>query len=291
MRKILLLGLGLTLVLCFPGEMYGHRGKRNSFGCHKNERRRNYHCHRGPLEGRTFSSLAKAKAALQVQRARSEPIVITNEALLVYYRPNRWAARGLTPGVKLDGREIARLDNGRYFSILVEPGIHQSRSSMKRHAPVEVNAKAGDVIYFEMVLLPGTWKSGGRLIPTPAADALDAIRKLKPLGHKWVSDVRVGFSIVATYEPGEAAPETPASESAEASAYVSVVEVDSRPSNADIFLDGKFVGNTPMTLRLKEGEYTIRIEKGAHTPWEKTLTALPMNTLRVFAELQVETPK
>ena len=37
--------------------------------------------------------------------------------LLVFYRPNRYYGNALAPSVYVDGNQIARLDNGRYFSL------------------------------------------------------------------------------------------------------------------------------------------------------------------------------
>ena len=63
------------------------------------------------------------------------------------------------------------------------------------------------------------------------------------------------------------------------------VEVTSLPTGADVDLDGKFVGNTPTTLRLTPGDYAIVVKAG-YKPWSRTLTALADNQLKVLAELE-----
>jgi hypothetical protein len=84
------------------------------------------------------------------------------------------------------------MDNGRYFVLSVKPGTLKITSSM-RHDPLEIEAKAGKPQFMEMAILTGTWKGGGRLIPTPAAEAQEAVKKLKPLDQKWAKSPQVSF--------------------------------------------------------------------------------------------------
>ena len=65
-----------------------------------------------------------------------------------------------------------------------------------------------------------------------------------------------------------------------------VVDVTSTPGGADVDLDGKFVRNTPVTLRLTPGDYAIVVKKAGYKPWSRTLTALADNQLKVLAELE-----
>jgi len=64
------------------------------------------------------------------------------------------------------------------------------------------------------------------------------------------------------------------------------VEVQSKPPGADILLDGKFVGNTPSTLRFAAGDHTVRIEKAGYKPWEKAFTVLAGGQLTLNATLE-----
>lgn len=43
---------------------HGHPGGLDSFGCHNDRKRGEYHCHRGPLAGQSFSSRGEAPAVL-----------------------------------------------------------------------------------------------------------------------------------------------------------------------------------------------------------------------------------
>lgn len=51
-----------------------------------------------------------------------------------------------------------------------------------------------------------------------------------------------------------------------------VLSVSSIPVAADVEVDGKFIGNTPSSVTLPAGEYTIRLTKKGYKPWEKKIT-------------------
>jgi hypothetical protein len=126
--------------------------------------------------------------AFSLLAALSGPAFAQDSATLVFYRPKRFMGSGLTPSIYVDGKQVARLDNGRYFSLKVVAGKHLVESSMKSHAGLEVDLKPADFAYLEMVILTGNWRGGGRLVPAPADDAKAALKKLKPLDDKWVID-------------------------------------------------------------------------------------------------------
>lgn len=49
-----------TFTVSLPGTVMAHEGKLDSMGCHYARNNRNYHCHEGRLEGKTFRSRAEA---------------------------------------------------------------------------------------------------------------------------------------------------------------------------------------------------------------------------------------
>ena len=51
------------------------------------------------------------------------------------------------------------------------------------------------------------------------------------------------------------------------------VAVVSNPAAADIEVDGGFVGNTPSTIDLTNGDHTITVSKTGYKPWERKLKA------------------
>ena len=57
--KALVYALVMCLMLAIVAK--GHGGGLDELGCHADKRKDNYHCHRGPLAGRTFRSKAEAE--------------------------------------------------------------------------------------------------------------------------------------------------------------------------------------------------------------------------------------
>jgi PEGA domain. len=51
-----------------------------------------------------------------------------------------------------------------------------------------------------------------------------------------------------------------------------VVDINSDPATADIEIDGRFSGQTPSTVELKEGDHRIIITKQGYLAWQKTLS-------------------
>ena len=59
----------LSAALLVPMVSSGHGGRTDSLGCQHNRKLGGYHCHSGPLAGRSFSSKAEAQAALRSRRS------------------------------------------------------------------------------------------------------------------------------------------------------------------------------------------------------------------------------
>jgi hypothetical protein len=49
-----------AFTVTLPFEAAAHEGKLDSLGCHYARNHRNYHCHEGIMEGRTFGSKGEA---------------------------------------------------------------------------------------------------------------------------------------------------------------------------------------------------------------------------------------
>jgi len=52
------------------------------------------------------------------------------------------------------------------------------------------------------------------------------------------------------------------------------VIIESTPPGADVLVDGAFIGNTPMTIRLPPRLLTLAIERAAFKPWSRQLTPI-----------------
>ena len=64
-----------------------------------------------------------------------------------------------------------------------------------------------------------------------------------------------------------------------------VTEITSDPDGAEIFLDETFVGTTPATLRIAEGQHTLALKSANHADWNRPITILKDSTVTVKATL------
>ena len=103
---------------------------------------------------------------------------------VVFYREHHLTGSALKPSIYVDGKEVDRLTNGRWFSVEMEPGKHELGSSAKNEAHTVIQPAAGETIYVQMIITTGTWRGGGRLLQVDAKEAEEKIAKLKPLHGK-----------------------------------------------------------------------------------------------------------
>jgi S1-C subfamily serine protease len=64
-----------------------------------------------------------------------------------------------------------------------------------------------------------------------------------------------------------------------------ITEITSDPNGAEIFLDDKFVGTCPATLRIAEGAHTLILESAHHSDWSRSISILKDSTVTVKATL------
>lgn len=216
-----------------------------------------------------------------------------DDALIVFFRPQRHTGSALKPSVYIDSQQIARLENGRYFSLRLSPGKYQISSSMKQ-SPLDLDLKPGEAVYLEMVILVGTWRGGGRFVPAPVGDATSAIAKLKPLDKEWIFERKIGFEVQIEHEPAAIegrviskpsqalAPVNSVIEQRESEA---LLEIGSDPLGAEIELDGAFYGNSPSSIGVLPGDHTIRLKKPGYKAWERTVR-VSSGRITIAAELE-----
>jgi PEGA domain len=65
----------------------------------------------------------------------------------------------------------------------------------------------------------------------------------------------------------------------------SKIAVSSMPANADISLDGSFVGNTPSEIDVPPGDHTLTVSKSGFKPWERKFKATG-GSVNINAELE-----
>jgi PEGA domain len=80
---------------------------------------------------------------------------------------------------------------------------------------------------------------------------------------------------------GQEPPTTPKSN-------VSVL-IDSRPDYAEIQIDGKFIGTTPLNYRLTPGVHRVALTRPHYSPWVRDLTVTDRVPTRIGALLEQTT--
>ena len=173
----------------------------------------------------------------------------------------------------------------------------------------------GDMATIEPAL--NQWLSqGGTVTPSPAAPAsaapAPAVPAIQPETHAPPSELKVGM----TREQVVQAAGAPLSEVIfgtrtwltypnlvavlEENKLVTVdrslqppskVSVRSDPAGAEIFLDGKFVGNTPGNLQIAAGTYNLSLKLQGYEPWQRELSVISGSETGVQAKLEAAAGK
>jgi PEGA domain-containing protein len=102
------------------------------------------------------------------------------------------------------------------------------------------------------------------------------------------SAVSTAPSASATEEaasPEESPDSEPSRISSSAPDRVGTVIVTSEPDGAEIFVDGKFYGNTSATLRLPAGSHAILLKFPGRADWRRTLEVLKSSKASLKATL------
>jgi Protein of unknown function (DUF2846) len=132
-----------------------------------------------------------------------------SKATVYVYRYKQFVGSALEPSVYCDDVQLARMSNGRYFTVKVDAGKHTFHSSDKQSG-IELDAKAGQEYFIRLEIATGFMKGHGRLILMSPEQAGYELNKLKPLDASKVANT----AMVSTEEahPGAASskPQAPA---------------------------------------------------------------------------------
>lgn len=120
------------------------------------------------------------------------------QATIYFYRIKQFAGSALEPSVYCDGKELARMDNGRYFGVTLQPGKHTCSMGDKQTG-FEIDAKPGEEYYAKITLDMGFWKGHGRLNLIQKEQGAFELKKVKPLSVGKVKD----RSLVTIFEGSE----------------------------------------------------------------------------------------
>jgi hypothetical protein len=129
------------------------------------------------------------------------PAASEKKPIIYFYRNKQFTGSALEPSVYCDDKELARMDNGRYFGVTLEPGKHTCRMGDKQTG-FEVDMKAGEEYYAKISIEAGFWKGHGRMTLLQKEQGAFELKKVKPLGPEKVKDK----TLVTVYEGSEPKP-------------------------------------------------------------------------------------
>lgn len=109
------------------------------------------------------------------------------KAIIYVYRTSKAVGAALEPSVFCDGVEVARMDNGRFFMLKLEPGEHRIHMTDKNKR-VDLKLGRGETAYVRVKIEFGMMKGRGTVSLADEEDAVKEIKKLKPLGEDKIKD-------------------------------------------------------------------------------------------------------
>lgn len=121
------------------------------------------------------------------QQVKSESATSNASAVVYVYRYKQFAGYTVEPSVYCNEVQLARMDNGRYFKVVLSPGTYTFRSNDKQSG-VEMELKSGEEYYLRVEIVQGLLKQRGRLVLMAREQGAYEIKKLKPLGIDKVKD-------------------------------------------------------------------------------------------------------
>ena len=141
-----------------------------------------------------------------------QPAASPQKASVYVYRYKQFVGSALSPSVYCDEVQLARMENGRYFSVTLDPGQHTFRSNDSQSG-VQLDLQPGQEYFVRVEIAAGMMKGHGRLILTAPEQGRYELQssKLKPLDANKVSDTsRVSVAEAKFDKPAPAAALKPA---------------------------------------------------------------------------------
>lgn len=211
------------------------------------------------------------------------------EAKVVYIDPDMDIAL-----LKVDGKEfphlqladISSVHQGQTVIAIGNPGLGMPFSVTKGIVSAigtPSQDRGGTWIQTDAAINPGN--SGG-----PLLNGYGEVIGINTAKIVEKSSQSIGFALSSTdlinllarFYPSATAKDTHPTAAVEVFGSVAISSV---PDGADIYVDGKFVGNTPETIKLPAGPHNIRISTEGRKDWERLIEVLKDNQLTLKAQL------
>jgi hypothetical protein len=157
------------------------------------------------------------------------------KATVYIYRYKQFVGAALSPSVYCDEVQLARMENGRYFTTTVEPGKHVFRSNDEQSGVVLL-AAAGQQYFIRVDIAAGFMKGHGRLQLMDGQQGMYELTsdKLKPSDEsKVVAKDKVSVEVAHPQPPTQAVQSAPAATPAAAAnnpAPVAAVQQTAAPA-------------------------------------------------------------
>jgi len=211
-------------------------------------------------------AVANVFSVAQSAAAPQSPAPNQNKALVYVYRYKQFVGSGLSPSVFCDEAQLARMENGRYFLVRVEPGNHSFRSN-DAQSGVALDLKAGQEYFIRVDIATGMLKGHGRLSLTAPEQGRYELTssKLKPLDiDKVVDKTRVSVEEAKFETPAVAA--APAAPQAHPAAKLQTAQQTTEdPPVREVVLSDEQVG-TDSQMSLGDAARQAKQKKAVTTP-------------------------
>jgi S1-C subfamily serine protease len=115
-----------------------------------------------------------------------------------------------------------------------------------------------------------------------ASDLLEVLHRFYPPPSK---PAETSTAVTSSRLPPGTSMMTTASVSTQNASGFGVAEITSNLDGAEIFLDDRFVGSSPATLRIPEGPHSLVLKSAQHTDWSRSINILRDSTISVKATL------
>jgi hypothetical protein len=127
----------------------------------------------------------------------------SSKATVYVYRYKQFVGAALAPSVYCDDVQLARMENGRYFTTSVAPGKHIFRSNDEQSGIV-LQAVAGQQYFIRVDIAAGFMKGHGRLTLMDGQQGVYELTsdKLKPLDASKVTD-KERVSVEVAHPPAQ----------------------------------------------------------------------------------------
>lgn len=157
--------------------------------------------------------LLTSLAVAHGQAPATAPSSGSQKATIYVYRYKQFVGSALAPSVYCDEAQLARMENGRYFAVTIDPGQHAFRSN-DAQSGIQLDVKPGEEYFIRLEIATGMMKGHGRLVLTASEQGRYELQsnKLKPLDASKVTDhARVSVEEAKFDKPtATAAPAAPA---------------------------------------------------------------------------------